>query len=54
MTHQNTYSFPKVSPADPHELRESLRAVRREASDAATRTRREAEARTQGTEDQQH
>ena len=34
MTDQNTYSFPKVSPADPHELRESLRAVRRKAGDA--------------------
>jgi hypothetical protein len=33
MMDQNTYSFPKVSPADPHELRESLRARRREASD---------------------
>jgi hypothetical protein len=29
---QHTYSFPKVSPADPHELRETLRASRREAA----------------------
>lgn len=25
---QHTYSFPKVSPADPDELREALRATR--------------------------
>lgn len=39
MMDQNTYSFPKVSPADPHELRESLRAIRREASDRAAKNR---------------
>lgn len=33
---QHTYSFPKVSPADPHELRESLRATRREAAGTPT------------------
>jgi hypothetical protein len=32
---QHTYSFPKVSPADPHELREALRATRREAAATA-------------------
>lgn len=37
---QHTYSFPKVSPADPHELRESLRATRREAADTQTGGRR--------------
>ncbi|MEV4422164.1 hypothetical protein AB0L40_19615 [Patulibacter sp. NPDC049589] len=42
---QHTYSFPKVSPADPHELRESLRATRREASDDAAKSRRDAEGR---------
>lgn len=36
---QHTYSFPKVSPADPHELRETLRALRRAASDEAARDR---------------
>lgn len=45
MTDQNTYSFPKVSPADPHELRESLRAVRRQAVDAETSSRRDADER---------
>lgn len=45
MTDQNTYSFPKVSPADPHELRESLRAVRRQAGDAQTAARRDADER---------
>jgi hypothetical protein len=45
MMDQNTYSFPKVSPADPHELRESLRAVRREASAEAARDRRDEDAR---------
>ncbi|WP_157260957.1 hypothetical protein [Patulibacter minatonensis] len=54
MTDQHTYSFPKVSPADPHELRESLRAVRRRASDAAATTRREAEARAQDSGDTRH
>ena len=44
MTDQNTYSFPKVSPADPHELRESLRARRRESADAAARARRDEDA----------
>jgi hypothetical protein len=47
MTDQNTYDFPKVTPADPHELRENLRAVRRRASDAAARSTREAETRAQ-------
>jgi hypothetical protein len=42
---QNTYNFPKVSPADPHELRESLRAVRREASSDAAKSRRDEDAR---------
>jgi hypothetical protein len=42
---QNTYSFPKVSPADPHELRESLRAVRREASSDPAKSRRDEDAR---------
>jgi hypothetical protein len=37
---QHTYSFPKVSPADPHELRESLRATRREAAGTQTSDRR--------------
>jgi hypothetical protein len=37
---QHTYSFPKVSPADPHELRESLRATRREAAGTQTADRR--------------
>lgn len=37
---QHTYSFPKVSPADPHELRESLRATRREAAGTQTDDRR--------------
>lgn len=27
---QNTYSFPKVTPVDPEELREDLRASRRD------------------------
>lgn len=44
MMDQNTYSFPKVSPADPHELRESLRAVRREARADAAKSRREDDA----------
>lgn len=39
---QHTYSFPKVSPADPHELRETLRATRREnAAGAADKDRRD-------------
>lgn len=29
---QNTYSFPKVTPVDPEELREDLRASRRDLS----------------------
>jgi hypothetical protein len=37
---QHTYSFPKVSPADPHELRESLRATRREAAGTQTTNHR--------------
>lgn len=41
MMDQRTYSFPKVSPADPHELRESLRAMRREAGDRQADARRE-------------
>lgn len=41
MMNQNTYSFPKVSPADPHELRESLRARRREAGPDAAKRRDE-------------
>lgn len=45
MMDQNTYSFPKVSPADPHELRESLRAVRREAGADAAKTREDADRR---------
>jgi hypothetical protein len=45
MMDQNTYSFPKVSPADPRELRESLRAVRREASSDAAQGRRDEDAR---------
>lgn len=43
MMDQNTYSFPKVSPADPHELRESLRARRREAGTPAENGAREDE-----------
>lgn len=45
MTDQNTYSFPKVSPADPHELRESLRAARRRTGDAPTSSRPDADER---------
>lgn len=45
MMDQNTYSFPKVSPADPHELRESLRALRREARDAPEARREDADRR---------
>lgn len=45
MMDQNTYSFPKVSPADPHELRESLRASRREAGAVAAERRRDEDAR---------
>ncbi|MCK9249839.1 MAG: hypothetical protein M0P31_12805 [Solirubrobacteraceae bacterium] len=33
---QHTYSFPKVTPADPDELRERLRVARRAAADAAS------------------
>lgn len=40
---QHTYSFPKVSPADPHELRESLRATRREAAGDQAEARRRAD-----------
>ncbi|MGE4426003.1 MAG: hypothetical protein AB7G37_06090 [Solirubrobacteraceae bacterium] len=32
---QHTYSFPKVTPADPDELRERLRVARRAAAAAA-------------------
>jgi hypothetical protein len=44
---QHTYSFPKVTPADPRELRESLRAIRREAAaDEAPKTQPGDERRT--------
>ncbi len=39
---QHTYSFPKVTPVDPDELREGLRASRRDLptnEDEAPRTR---------------
>ncbi|MGX6449496.1 hypothetical protein ACVU7I_15735 [Patulibacter sp. S7RM1-6] len=38
---QHTYSFPKVTPADPHELRENVRASRRESADRADERRRD-------------
>ncbi|MDX8150875.1 hypothetical protein SK069_04660 [Patulibacter brassicae] len=38
---QHTYSFPKVTPCDPRELREDLRAARRES--VASERQREAD-----------
>lgn len=50
---QNTYSFPKVTPADPQELRESLRANRRETTDRDESRRRD-DARRPGPDAQRH
>lgn len=37
---QHTYSFPKVTPVDPEELREDLRSSRRDQPANADETRR--------------
>ncbi|WP_210492382.1 hypothetical protein [Patulibacter sp. SYSU D01012] len=51
---QNTYSFPKVTPADPQELRETLRANRRETTADRDAARRRDDARRTGDDAQRH